>query len=175
MNQEVDVDFGIQIREIKPQKIAAIRAKTTINKVTPKVVQLLQETAEYLESVGVQPTGPGFGVYYEVGAFLVDVEVGYPVDVEVEGNGRVQPNALPGGKCAVAHYTGPHEEIAEAHRAVHTWMHSNDVQASGEPAREVYLTDLRSIGEGETCEAESVWPIIHETRAERRRQQRAKA
>lgn len=169
------MDFGIQIREIKPQKIAAIRAKTTINKVTPKVVQLLQETADYLESVGVQPTGPGFGVYYEVGAFLVDVEVGYPVDVEVEGNGRVLPNALHGGKCAVAHYSGPHEQIAEAHRAVHTWMHANDVQASGEPAREVYLTDLRGIGEGETCEAESVWPIIHETRAERRRQQRAKA
>ena len=52
------MDFGIQIREIKPQKIAAVRAKTTINKVTPKVVQLLQETAEYLESVGVQPAGP---------------------------------------------------------------------------------------------------------------------
>ena len=169
------MDFGIQIRDCKPQKIAAIRAKTTINKVTPKVVQLLQETADYLESVGVQPTGPGFGVYYEVGAFLVDVEVGYPVDVEVEGNGRVAPNSLPGGKCAIAHYKGPHEQIAEAHRAVHSWMHANDVQASGEPAREVYLTDLREVGEGGECEAESVWPIIHETRAERRRQQRAKA
>jgi effector-binding domain-containing protein len=169
------MDFGIQIRDCKPQKIAAIRAKTTINKVTPKVVQLLQETADYLESVGVEPTGPGFGVYYEVGAFLVDVEVGYPVDVDVEGNGRVLPNSLPGGKCAVAHYKGPHEQIAEAHRAVHTWMHSNDVQASGEPAREIYLTDLRGIDEGDDCEAESVWPIIHETRAERRRQQRAKA
>ena len=123
----------------------------------------------------MQPTGPGFGVYYEVGAFLVDVEVGYPVDVDVEGNGRVQPNSLPGGKCAVAFYKGPHEQIADAHRAVHTWMHTNDVQASGEPAREVYLTDLRGIEEGEECEAESVWPIIHETRAERRRQQRAKA
>lgn len=169
------MDFGIQIREIKPQKIAAVRAKTTINKVTPKVVQLLQETAEYLESVGVQPAGPGFGVYYEVGAFLVDVEVGYPVDVEVEGNGRVQPNALPGGKFAVAQYKGPHEQIADAHRAVHTWMHVNDVKSTGEPAREVYVTDLREVGEGEECEAESVWPIIHETRAERRRQQRAKA
>ena len=169
------MDIGIQIRECKPQKIAAIRAKTTINKVTPKVVQLLQETADYLESIGVEPTGPGFGVYYEVGAFLVDVEVGYPVDVDVEGNGRVQPNSIPGGKCAVAQYNGPHEQIADAHRAVHSWMHNNDVQASGEPAREVYLTDLREIGEGEACMAESVWPIIHETRAERRRQQRVKA
>ena len=87
----------------------------------------------------------------------------------------MQPNSLPGGKCAIAFYKGPHEQMAEAHRAVHTWMHANDVQASGEPAREIYLTDLREISEGGECEAESVWPIIHETRAERRRQQRAKA
>ena len=169
------MDFGIEIRDCKPQKIAAIRAKTTINKVTPKVAQLLREAAEYLDSVGARPAGPGVGVYYEVGAFLVDFEVGYPVEADVEGNGRVTPGAISGGKCAVARYRGPHEEIAQAHRAVHSWMHANDVQASGDPAREVYLTDLRDAGEGEECEAESVWPIIHETRAERRRQRRGKA
>lgn len=181
------MDFGIEIRECKPQKIAAIRAKTTINKVTPKVAQLLRETAEHLESVGARPAGPGVGVYYEVGAFLVDLEVGYPVEADVEGNGRVAMNAIPGGKCAVARYSGPHEEIAQAHRAVHSWMHANNVEASGEPAREVYLAGLPS-GDGEEAdgaseaeyarpviEAESVWPIIHETRAERRRQQRGKA
>ncbi len=167
------MDFGIEIRDCKPQKIAAIRAKTTINKVTPKVAQLLRETAERLESVGVRPAGPGVGVYYEVGAFLVDLEVGYPVEADVEGDGRVAMNDIPGGKCAVARYRGPHEEIAQAHRAVHSWMHANDVQASGQPAREVYLTGVP--GDGEACEAESVWPIIHETRAERRRQQRGKA
>ena len=166
------MDFGIEIREYKPQRIASVRAKTTINKVTSKVTQLLQETADYLQSIGVEPTGPGIGVYYEVGTFLVDVEVGYPVDVEVEGNERVQANELPGGKCAVATYKGPHEEIADAHRAVHSWMHDNDIKATGEPAREVYLTDLRDLGEGDECRAESVWPIVHETRAERRRQQR---
>ena len=91
------------------------------------------------------------------------MEVGYPVDVEVEGNERVQANELPGGKCAVATYKGPHEEIADAHRAVHSWMHDNDIKATGEPAREVYLTDLRNLGEGDECRAESVWPIVHET------------
>ncbi len=169
------MDFGIQIREYRPQKIAAIRAKTTIDKVTPKVTQLLQETADYLDSVGVTPTGPGMGVYYEVGSFLVDVQVGYPVDVEVEGNERVQADELPGGRCAVAVYKGPHKDIADAHRAVHSWMHTNDVQSTGEPAREVYITDLRSLADGEDCEAESVWPVVHETRAEKRRQQRQKA
>ena len=169
------MDFGIQLRNYKPQKIAAIRAKTTIDKVTPKVAQLLQETADYLDAVGVKPTGPGVGVYYEVGAFLVDVQVGYPVDVDVEGNERVRPDELPGGKCAVAVYKGPHKDIADAHRAVHGWMHDNNIKSTGDPTREVYITDLRALADGEDCEAESVWPVVHETRAEKRRQQRVKS
>ena len=165
------MDFNIKIRDFKPQKIAAIRAKTTIDKVTPKVTQLLQETAEYLDAAGIKPAGPGVGIYYEVGSFLVDVEVGYPVDTDIEGNDRIKGNELPGGRCAVATYKGPHTDIADAHRAVHAWMHEHEVKSTGEPTREVFLTDLRSLGDGQDCEAESVWPVVHETRAERRRQQ----
>ncbi len=169
------MDFGIQIRAYRPQKIAAVRAKTTIDKVTPKVTQLLQETADYLQSIGVEPSGPGVGVYYEVGSFLVDVQAGYPVDVDIEGNERVRPAELPGGKCAVAFYRGPHRSIADAHRAVHQWMHTNSIQSTGEPTREVYITDLRWLGDDEDCEAESVWPVAHESRAEKRRQQRVRS
>ena len=162
--------YDIAIREIKPQRMAAVRAKTTINKVTEKVTQLLGETADYLESQGVKPTGPGFGVYYEVGAVVVDVEVGYPIDGEIEGNDRVHSGELPGVKAAVATYEGPHNEMPEAHRAVHMWMHENDVKASEQPAREVYITDLRDLKDGENCTAESVWPVmVPPTRAERRR------
>jgi effector-binding domain-containing protein len=162
--------YDISIKEIKPQRFAGVRAKTTINKVTEKVTQLLSETAEYLESQGVKPTGPGFGVYYEVGAVVVDVEVGYPIDGEVDGNDRVHSGELPGVKAAGANYEGPHNAMPDAHRAVHMWMHENDVKASEEPAREVYITDLRNLKDGEDCKAESVWPVtIPPTRAERRR------
>jgi effector-binding domain-containing protein len=162
--------YDISIKEIKPQRFAGVRAKTTINKVTEKVTQLLGETADYLESQGVKPTGPGFGVYYEVGAVVVDVEVGYPIDGEIEGNDRVHSGELPGVKAAVAIYEGPHTEMPDAHRAVHMWMHENDVKAAEDPAREVYLTDLRDLKAGEDCKAESVWPVmVPPTRAERRR------
>lgn len=165
--------YDISIKEIKPQRFAGVRAKTTINKVTEKVTQLLNETAEYLETQGVKPTGPGFGVYYEVGAVVVDVEVGYPIEDEIDGNDRVHLGELPGVKAAVANYEGPHNAMPDAHRAVHTWMHENDVKASEEPAREVYITDLRDLKDGEDCKAESVWPVtVPPSRAERRRASR---
>lgn len=158
------LEYAVEIREYEPRKTAAIRVKTTLDKVSPKVTQLLNETAEYLESLGLTPAGPGFGIYYEVGGhgFLVDVEVGYPVDLEIPGNDRVRPGSLPGGKAAVVRYKGPHAKIAAAHRAAQIWMREHGVDFV-DAAREVFLTDLRHLGEGEDCEAESIWPIDPDT------------
>jgi len=41
------MDYDVTIKDLKPQLFAAVRAKTTINKVTEKVVQLLGETADH--------------------------------------------------------------------------------------------------------------------------------
>jgi hypothetical protein len=45
---------------------------------------------------------------------------------------------------------------------------------SEHPAREIYLTDLLNLGEGEDCKAESVFPVtVGPSRAERRREERS--
>ena len=166
------MDYEVTTKSYKPQQMAAIRVKTTLPQVTSKVIQLLNETSAYLKSVSVEPTGPGFAVYYEVGSFLVDLEVGYPVGQEVEGNDRLHAGNLPGGKAAVTLHKGPHPEMPAAHRAVQLWMREHKVDYVA-PPREVFLSDLRDLSEGEDCEAESVWPIDSETRADRRRKERA--
>ena len=167
------MDYEIRIKDYQPHRAASIRVKTTLPQVPAKVLQLLSETNDFLASAGIKPAGAGFAIYYEVGSFLVDVEVGYQVDAEVEAGDRVQPSELPGGKCAMTRYKGPHAGIPAAHRAVQIWMRENEVESTGGPACEIFLTDLRELGEGEDCEAESVWPVVVTTRADRRREQRA--
>ena len=167
------MDYEIKVKDYKPHRAATIRVKTTLPHAPSKVLQLLTETNDFLESAGIKPAGPGFAIYYEVGSFLVDLEVGYQVDAEVEANDRVKPSELPGGKSAMTTYKGPHAGIPAAHRAVQLWMREHDVESTGGPACEIFLTDLRQLGEGEDCEAESVWPVVMVTRAERRRQPHA--
>ena len=167
------MDFEINIQEFKTQKTAGVRAKTTLDKVPAKVILLLHETTDYLDSIGVRAAGNPFSIYYEVGSFLVDLEVGYPILEDIVGNDRVKQNVIDGGKCAVANYVGPHKDIANAHRAVHSWMHDHDIKASGQPAREIFITDLREVDPDSDCTAQSVWPVIHESRAEKRRQKKA--
>lgn len=168
------MSYTIKIKEYSPTKTAAVRVKTTLDKVPEKVSQLLNETYEYLEGQGIEPTGPGFGIYYEVGSFLVDIEVGYPVDAEVEGNERVKPGELQGCKAAMTVFKGKHIDVPEAHRAVHEWMHDNEVKSTGDPTIERFITDLRTHPLDEPCEVESVWPVEIETRAERRRKSKEK-
>ena len=167
------MDYEVKIKDYKPRPAASIRVKTTLPQVAAKVVQLLRETHDFLESAGIEPTDPGFAIYYEVGSFIVDVEVGYPVHGEIEASDRVGPGELPGGKAAVTLHRGPHAEMPAAHRAVHGWMNEHGVESTGGPTIEIFLTDLRGLAEGEDCEAESVWPAVVVTRADRRRQKRA--
>ncbi|MEK9659342.1 MAG: GyrI-like domain-containing protein [Chloroflexota bacterium] len=162
-------DFNVKVKEYPAQRMAAIRVKTTLNKVPEKVGQLLQETSVYLASQGIEPKGHGFAVYYEVGNVVVDVEAGFVVEADVEGNERVHTGTLPAIKAASTVYEGPHLQMPDAHRAVHRWMHENDVKASGEPAREVFLVDMRGAANDAVTKAESAFPAIVETRAERRR------
>ena len=166
------MDYQVKIKDYKPHRAASIRVKTTLPQVTSKVIQLLTETNDFLESAGIKPTGPGFAIYYEVGSFLVDVDVGYPVDAEIEGATGSSRASSSGGKAAVTLYKGPHAGMPAAHRAVHGWMNEHDVESTGGPTIEFFLTDLRELGEGEDCEAESVWPVVAVTRADRRRQKR---
>ncbi len=142
------MDYEIKIKDYKPQRSASIRVKTTLPQVTSKVVQLLTETNDFLASAGIERTGPGFAIYYEVGTFLVDLEVGYPVGTEtdIEETDRVKRSELPGGKAAVTLHKGPHAEMPAAHRAVHSWMSEHDVESTGGPTIEVFLTDLRELG-----------------------------
>lgn len=167
--------YDIKIKDSPEQRLASIRVKTTLNKVPEKVRQLLTETKEYLDAQGIKPAGPPMAIYFEVGSFLVDVEVGYPVKEEVEGNERVKASKVPGGKVACTSYEGPHIEIPEAHRAVHGYLHEHGIKVTSDPAREVFLIDPSEQPEGEPCRAESVWPIEAPlSRAERRRQEREK-
>ena len=167
------MDYEVKIKEYKPRRAASIRVKTTLPQVSSKVVQPLTETSDFLESAGIERAGPGFAIYYEVGSFLVDLEVGYPVDAEITESDRVKQSELPGGKAAVTLHKGPHAEMPAAHRAVHGWMNEHGVESTGGPTIEIFLTDLRGLAEGEDCEAESVWPAVVVTRADRRRQKRA--
>ncbi|MEX2599793.1 MAG: GyrI-like domain-containing protein [Dehalococcoidia bacterium] len=164
--------YEIKFKDVEEQKIASIRVKTTLNKVPEKTRQLVEEATEYLTSQNVEPIGPPLAIYYEVGSFVVDFEVGFPVNVDMEGNERVKPNTVPGGPIAYTVFEGKHIDIPDAHRTVHNWLHDNAVETSGDPAREVFLTDPRESGDEFWLKAESVWPIKPDqalSRADRRR------
>lgn len=111
---------------------------------------------DHLVCAGIAPEGPAFA-RYAVCDGEVAVEAGYPVPVEVPGNGWVQASMLPGGPAAVVPYRGSQAELDRADEALRGWIAANDHKPAG-PHWEVFHTDPLSEPDPELWRSELVAP-----------------
>jgi effector-binding domain-containing protein len=111
---------------------------------------------DYLARAGITPDGPAFA-RYAIWDGEVAVEAGYPVPVEVPGNGWVQASMLPGGPAAMVPYRGSQADLDRADEALRGWIAANDHQPAG-PHWEVFHTDPLSEPDPELWHSELVAP-----------------
>lgn len=105
------------------QPYAGIRVDLTMDDLQADMVVpgLIAEIEDWLTRHGVTPVGPPFIRYHVIDmAASLDVEVAFPTDGVVAGDGRVEPGALPAGRYAALVYTGIEHGVA-ANRALIDW------------------------------------------------------
>jgi effector-binding domain-containing protein len=105
----------MEIRSTSERATMAIRTTTALEQLPELMGACYAEIMQVLGSLGVQPAGPPFAVYYNMDMSNLDVEIGFPVAAPVEGRGRVKPGKIPGGKAVVAVHTGPYAELGETY------------------------------------------------------------
>jgi effector-binding domain-containing protein len=93
--------------------------------------------AAYLDQHGVDPRGRPLARYHVLHDHTFEVEVGFPVEASVEGDGRVQPSSLPGGRVVVAWHIGPYDQLGETYQAVDEWLKAEGGVRTGD-AWEIY-------------------------------------
>jgi len=103
------------------QPYASIRTTAPLSE-WGRVNALVPEVLEWLTARGITPVGAPFYRYHAVDpAGLIDVEVGWPVQDPVEGDGRVTAGARPAGDYAVLVHLGHPDRIREAFAALDDW------------------------------------------------------
>jgi effector-binding domain-containing protein len=116
--------------EVRPeQPYVGIRADLTMDDLQADTVVpgLIGEIEGWLARHGVTPVGPPFIRYHVIDmAASLDVEVGFPTDGVVAGDGRVEPATLPAGRYAALVYTGAEHGVA-ANRALIEWAAEHGV------------------------------------------------
>lgn len=129
----------MEIIELKERPTAAIRFRTPVSELPNMMGQVYGEIAGYMGKNGIQFAGPPFAMYYNMDMDNLDVEIGFPVMERIEGEGRVQPGTLPGGKMATAKHSGPYATIETAYNALTAFVKEKGLTADEGCMYEEYL------------------------------------
>lgn len=131
---------SFETKEVGAQPIMAIRATSTMDKLSELMGSLFGEVYAYIKQSGQHPAGMPFSRYHSMDGSTVDLECGMPVPSPMEGKGRVEAGELPAGTVATVTHTGPYDELPQTWSALTTWMESQGLEPAGAPW-EVYVTD----------------------------------
>ncbi|TCC21590.1 GyrI-like domain-containing protein [Kribbella sindirgiensis] len=126
-----------EFRTVREQPTAVLRATLRRGEIRDWFDVAFPRVAGYLYRRGLVACGFPFSRdhLFPDGTYLV--EAGFPVPVEIEGDGDVQPSSLPGGQVVVARHVGSYDDVADAYRAVDDWLKAEQAVRVGD-AWEVY-------------------------------------
>ena len=99
-----------------------IRVQVPMRELPQVIPQLIGEVMGYLGSQGIAPAGAPFIRYHLINmAGKMDIEVGWPVALPAQGNGRITPNVLPSGRYATLIYVGNYPGLVDATASLLAW------------------------------------------------------
>ena len=120
----------------------------------PAVSELLAAMREQ----GIEPAGPLFSYYLNMPGEVYGVQIGFPVDADVQPSGRVVAGALPALRVARTIYRGPMEGLESAWGELNTWIAQNAL-ATQAFMWENYLVGPGNNAQASTWQTELNWPL----------------
>ncbi len=107
----------------------------------PKYIDpAIAEILKALNAHGTSPAGPLFSYHLRRPSDTFDFELGFPVEGEVQPQGRVRQIMRPAFRVARVMYIGPYEELTQGWMALHHWVRERKLNEDGR-FWECYITD----------------------------------
>ena len=150
--------LSIVMREDQP--VLSIQTRTSMNDLPETILQSLMKVGQYLERIGAQPSGPAFVAYYNLDLRDSSVEIGFPVQGNLTGNGEVKANTIPGGPAGICLYTGPYQDLATVYQQLNTYIEGQGREPTG-VSYEFYLNDPAVTPPNE-LQTKIIFPLVGE-------------
>lgn len=143
------VRLEVEIKDIRPMKVACIDGKGPYDKMGP----LFEELYGWIRDKNVRTTGiPGIALEpddpSEVGPENCHYTVCIPIHGDHRGSGGVRIETLPAIKAACTLHKGSYSGLPGKWQEIMRWIGENHYAVAGTP-REVYLNDCWGTPENE--------------------------
>ena len=119
----------------------------------------------YLEQRDISPAGSPYARYWEYGPDQVDIEIGIPVDADLDDLGDLRPEGiigvseLPGGPAARLLHSGSYDGLAAAYQRLEGYLTETGNRPTGAPW-ETYLVMPDAVGgDASMLQTEVIWPV----------------
>jgi len=152
------VDYAIEVRTLRAQPVAGIRAVAKPEAIGATLADLLPEVLAYLDREGQTPAGPPYNRYHGAQEDGIALEAGFPIAIPIVGNGRVEGGELPAGPAAITLHRGSYPGLRDAYRALGLWLKAEGRALHGLPW-EFYTIGPDQEDDPERWRTEVVWPI----------------
>jgi class 3 adenylate cyclase/effector-binding domain-containing protein/streptogramin lyase len=147
------------IEHVKAQRVLLIREhvhQDELGKVVPRDILRVEA---YLEKLGLGPAGPPICIcQFPDQRGMVDAAIGWFVDRQVNGKGRIEPRTLPATRALVTTHVGPYATLQRSYRLMSEVMDDNGLTAADKP-REIYIAGPGDVQDPNGYETLIVWPI----------------
>lgn len=131
------MELEVQIQKVYSEPVAVVVTRAPRAKITEVLGNAHAAVYEYLQKVGIQPTGPPFCQYRDVGGEEWCIEEGVPVDMPIQEEGAVRSSLLFGGKAATVWHLGSYATLDDTWTALESWAKEHGFIV-GDGAWEIY-------------------------------------
>lgn len=150
--------YDITQQSIESLTLLYKAARCEHGKIAETLGAILPAVFGHATAEGIAMVGPPVVLYVQWGPGMVTLHAGMPVAPGSTGTGDIEVAVLPATDAAVTIHTGPYDSLGEAHAAMETYLHENDLSGAG-PVREVYLTDPGEVPDPAEWKTQIVWPV----------------
>lgn len=142
------MSYLFQIAETEKQPVLSVKTTTSVGNLPNIVGAIYGSIVNYIIESGEEPLGPAFIAYYNMDMENLIVEIGFPVENEIEGKGEIKLRYIPAGKKATGFYKGAYNEIAPLYEQLAIWISQKGYEPTG-VVYEYYYNSPQEIPESE--------------------------
>ena len=150
--------YKCEIYDQFAQPTLAVRTHTAVQDLPRVLGEIYASIGQLMGSLGIQPGGAPYTGYFNMDMQDLDIEIGFPVNEKVPGNGAIQAGEMPAGKYASVLHKGPYDKLGLAYEALTEFIQQAGFKPSG-VSYEFYLNSPVEVS-SEDLRTQVVFPIL---------------